>query len=80
MNIDVRLISLAESACVFDRLSKEWRDTASEICGITGENSDSCRLTECSDVIKEYSELINEIIEKYEINEKNISMVSGDAV
>ncbi len=80
MNIDVRLVSLAESACVLERLSTEWKNTVSEISEITGENSDTAGLAECADLIREYSELINEIVEKYENNEKKISMMSGDAV
>lgn len=80
MNIDVRLVSLTESAGVLDRMSKEWRDTVSKISEITGEISGAGRLAECSEYIKEYSELLYEIVEKYENNEKNISVMSGDAV
>lgn len=80
MNIDVRLISLAQSACVFERLGREWRDTVSEISELTGDSKDTDQLAECSGLIREYSDLLNEIIEKYEANEKKISMMSGDTV
>ncbi len=81
MNIDVRPDSLTEAAALFERLSAEWREAAEEIRKITNENSTgSFRLTDCSELIKEYAGLLGEIAEKYETNEKKISMISGDVI
>lgn len=81
MSIEINTSSLSDSASVLERLSLEWRDTALEISEIIGENNaDYCRLSDCSLIIREYAELLKAITEKYETNEKSISIAGGELI